>query len=294
MTKKRGMGKRGLSVLTGAKIKSENNTADLRIEKMPLASLVPGTYQPRQQFDQDALEELASSIKIQGIVQPIIVKAHAQAGQYEIIAGERRWRAAKLAGLQTVPVVVRQADNQATLAMALIENMQREDLNPIEEAIGLKQLMAEFELSQQAVADAVGRSRSAVANTLRLLKLPQQIQNWLHENKISMGHARAIITLPEPLQLELAQKVIDKQWTVRDIETAVQNILVPKNLKKAPKPKLAEGVVTQSSYLSEKIQTKVNIQQGAKGRGKIEIAFKSEEDCQRILEALNQSLTTPK
>ncbi|MBD3777015.1 MAG: ParB/RepB/Spo0J family partition protein, partial [Thiotrichales bacterium] len=149
------MGSRGIHAMIGAKQKSDNSSTDLRIEKLPVEQLKPGVYQPRQQFDQNALQELADSIKVQGLVQPIIVKP-IDDDRYEIIAGERRWRAAQMAGLDRVPVVVRQADNQATLAMALIENLQREDLNPIETAVGLKRLMEDFELTQQAVADAVG------------------------------------------------------------------------------------------------------------------------------------------
>jgi len=250
--------------------------------------LVPGEYQPRQQFGEEALQELADSIRIQGIVQPIVVKAIGN-DQYEIIAGERRWRAAQKAGLELVPVVIRKADNQTTLAMALIENIQREDLNPIETALGLKRLMHEFDLTQQAVADAVGRSRAAVTNLLRLLKLPGTIQDWLHEGKLSMGHARAIITLPEAIQLEMAEQAIEKNWTVREIEEAVQKVLIPAAQKKANKrQELPEKLQKHQQYLAEKVAAKVKISQGAKGRGKIEIAYGSEEDLNRILAELSK------
>jgi len=287
MAKKRGMGLLGQKVLTGAKQKSESNLSDLRVEKVDVDYLVPGEYQPRQQFDQASLEELAESIRIQGIVQPIIVKALGES-KYEIIAGERRWRAAKIAELSTVPVVIRKADNQTTLAMALIENIQREDLNPIEVAIGLKRLMQEFELNQQAVADAVGRSRASVANLLRLLKLPEKIQNWLHDGLLSMGHARAIITLPEDLQTNLAKKAIDKDWTVREMESAVQEVLVPKKIaKKAQsKPAISPFFAENQAKLSEKMNAKVKISAGTKGQGKIEIAYASEEDLKRLLSDL--------
>lgn len=288
MAKRRsGMGKRGVSALIGGKQKAENSLSDLRIDKVAIDQLVPGEYQPRQQFGAEALQELSDSIRIQGIVQPIVVKALGD-DRYEIIAGERRWRAAKQAGLESVPVVIRKADNQATLAMALIENMQREDLNPIETALGLKRLMQEFDLTQQAVADAVGRSRASVTNLLRLLKLPQSVQNWLHDGKLSMGHARAIITLPETIQLELAEKAILKQWTVREIEQAVQNVLVPSQLKKSKKPALPKFAEDHQARLAEKMATDVKISHGAKGRGKIEITYRSEEELKRLLHELNQ------
>lgn len=287
MAKRRsGMGKRGVSALIGGKQKAQSSIADLRIEKVSVQQLVPGEYQPRQQFDEEALQELADSIRIQGIVQPIVVKSIGE-NRYEIIAGERRWRAAQKAGLESVPVVVRKANNQATLAMALIENMQREDLNPIETALGLKRLMQEFELTQQAVADAVGRSRAAVTNLIRLLKLPDSIKNALHDGVLSMGHARAIITLPENLQVELAEKSMAKNWTVRDMEQAVQQILVPKRLKKKPMPELAEVFQQHQDRLSEKMAVPVKISQGKQGRGKIEISFSSDEELHRILSQLD-------
>lgn len=287
MAKKRsGMGIRGVNALIGGKQKAESNLADLRIDKIAIESLIPGVYQPRQQFEAVALQELADSIRIQGIVQPIVVKA-VDNQQFEIIAGERRWRAAKLAGLESVPVVIRKADNQSTLAMALIENIQREDLNPIEIAIGLKRLMKEFELTQQAVADAVGRSRTGVTNLLRLLNLPNQIQDWMHQGDLTMGHARAIITLPEEMQLSLAEKAMLKGWSVREMEQEVQNLLVPKKLKsKQNRHTLPIKWQEHQQQLSEKMALKVKISQGAKGRGKIEIPFKSEADLDRVLSLL--------
>ncbi len=286
MAKKRGMGKGGARALFGALKKTEQSASDLRIEKVSVGKLLPGIYQPRYAFNEAALSELSDSIRIQGIIQPIVVKA-VEDDCYEIIAGERRWRAAKLAGLTTVPVVVRQADNQATLAMALIENIQREDLNPIETALGLKRLMKEFDLNQQGVADAVGRSRTAVTNLLRLLKLPENIQEWLHKGELTMGHARAIITLPEDLQMKLAKKAIKLQWSVRDMEAAVQAILVPAKLKKAAKSKLSQQYLERENELTQKISAPVKIHMNSKGKGKIEISYKSEADLERILAGLN-------
>ncbi|WP_319380624.1 ParB/RepB/Spo0J family partition protein [Thiomicrorhabdus sp.] len=289
MAKKRsGMGSRGLSAMLGAKQKSDKSSADLRIEKIGIEALKPGQYQPRYQFDEAALQELAASIRVQGVVQPIIVRPLSDE-EYEIIAGERRWRAAKMAGLSSVPVVVRQADSQATLAMALIENIQREDLNPIETAVGLKRLMQEFELTQQEVADAVGRSRAAVSNLLRLLKLPENIQKALHDGLLSMGHARAIISLPEEKQAELAEKAISKGWSVREMEEAVQQILVPGKVVREHKRKQIphiEEVIQQQNRLCERLEAKVKIHHKETGGGKIEIAYKDLADLERLMQAV--------
>lgn len=282
------MGTRGIHAMLGAKQKSDNSSADLRIEKLLIDQLQPGQYQPRQQFEESALQELADSIKVQGVVQPIIVRPIG-ADKYEIIAGERRWRASKVAGLEKVPVVIRQADSQATLAMALIENIQREDLNPIETAIGLKRLLKEFDLTQQAVADAVGRSRAAVSNLLRLLKLPKGIQNALHEGRLSMGHARAIISLPENVQKELADKAMDRGWSVRDIEEAAQQVLVPKKLIKTAKKKAIPGierVINHQQVLGDKLSAKVKISHHETGRGKIEISYKDMDELERLLKII--------
>ena len=279
------MGTRGIHAMLGAKQKSDNSSADLRIEKLLIDQLQPGQYQPRQQFEESALQELADSIKVQGVVQPIIVRP-VGTDKYEIIAGERRWRASKLAGLEKVPVVIRQADSQATLAMALIENIQREDLNPIETAIGLKRLLKEFDLTQQAVADAVGRSRAAVSNLLRLLKLPKEIQSALHEGRLSMGHARAIISLPENVQKELADKAMDRGWSVREIEEAAQQVLVPKKLIRNAKKKAIPGmeqVINHQQVLGEKLAANVKINHHESGRGKIEISYKDMDELERLL-----------
>ncbi|MDG6774277.1 ParB/RepB/Spo0J family partition protein [Thiomicrorhabdus sp. ZW0627] len=286
MAKKRsGMGNRGIHAMIGAKQKSENSNTDLRIEKLSVTQLQAGVYQPRQQFDEAALKELADSIRVQGVVQPIIVKA-VDDDRYEIIAGERRWRAAQLAGLDKVPVVIRQADSQTTLAMALIENIQREDLNPIETAIGLKRLLKEFELTQQEVADAVGRSRTAVSNLLRLLKLPQSVQDALHDGQISMGHARAIITLPEEVQLQLTDKAIEKGWSVREMEEAAQQILVPSKMVKQAKQNRIPGIKEiqeKQQVLADKISAKVRISHRENGKGKLEISYNDMDDLNRLL-----------
>jgi ParB family chromosome partitioning protein len=283
--KRSGMGKLGIHAMIGAKQKADNSSADLRIDKVALSQLQPGQYQPRQQFNDESLQELAESIKVQGVVQPIIVRPIG-ADKYEIIAGERRWRASRLAGLDKVPVVIRQADSQATLAMALIENIQREDLNPIETAIGLQRLLKEFDLTQQSVADAVGRSRAAVSNLLRLLKLPEAIQNNLHDGLLSMGHARAIISLPEVVQKDLASKSIDKGWSVREIEEAAQYFLVPKKLITEAKKKAVPGfdeVLLKQGELAARISAPVKITHRENGRGKIEISYQDMDELNRLL-----------
>ncbi len=287
MAKKRsGMGSLGIHAMIGAKQKSDNSRSEFRIEKVSVELLQPGQYQPRQQFDEVSLKELSDSIKAQGMVQPIVVR-RLETGKYEIIAGERRWRASKLAGLDKVPVIIRQADSQATLAMALIENIQREDLNPIETAIGLKRLLKEFDLTQQAVADAVGRSRAAVSNLLRLLKLPESIQKELHSGKISMGHARAIISLPESVQKDLIKKSIDKSWSVREVEEDVQRRLITKKIIKEVKEKSIpdmEDVRKYEEFLAQKISMSVKISHKVTGQGKVEISYNDLSELKRLME----------
>jgi len=283
--KRSGMGTRGIHAMIGAKQKSENNSSDLRIEKIAVGQLQAGQYQPRQEFNDAALQELADSIRVQGVVQPIIVKPLGD-DRYEIIAGERRWRASQLAGLDKVPVVIRQADSQTTLALALIENIQREDLNPIETAIGLKRLIKEFDLTQQEVADSVGRSRTAVSNLLRLLKLPKKIQEKLHKGDISMGHARAIISLPEKVQIELVTKAVDKGWSVREMESAAQQVLVPKSLVNEVKRKAIphiEEISEKQQQLAEKIDANVKINHRESGKGRLEISYSDIDELNRIL-----------
>ncbi len=286
MAKKRsGMGKLGINAMIGAKQKSDKSYSELRIEKVNIERLQPGKYQPRQQFDEKSLEELSDSIKVQGVVQPIVVRP-LETGKYEIIAGERRWRASKLAGLKKVPVIIRQADSQTTLAMALIENIQREDLNPIETAIGLRRLLKEFDLTQQAIADAIGRSRAAVSNLLRLLKLPQSVQAELHSGRISMGHARAIISLPEKIQKDLVKKAVDKNWSVREMEEAVQRQLVPQKTIKLAKEKQIpdfQKIKEHEKFLIQKTAMAIRINHKASGQGRIEISYKDISELERLM-----------
>lgn len=279
-----GLGGRGIHALLGGKQKADNQVNDWKVEKLPLAHIQQGSYQPRRRFDEASLLELAESIKSQGLVQPIIVKWVASEC-YELIAGERRWRAAKLAGLETLPAIVREVDDQQNLAMAVIENIQRENLGPLEEAQAFARLIKDFDLNQQSVADIVGRSRVAISNSLRLLKLPELIQDWLQDEMLTMGHARALLSLPEQQQLALAKKAIDQAWSVRQIEEAVKRQTQAEestSLPKATDPNVQE----LQEALSEQLGAKVRIAQGAKGRGRLEIRYTDLDELDEILKKL--------
>lgn len=283
--KKSGLGGQGLNRLLTGKVTAEKlTTTGQKVQQLPIEALKPGAYQPRQQFQQEALNTLAESIKAQGMVQPIVARK-LEGESYEIIAGERRWRAAQLAGLETVPVLVREADDQTTLALALIENLQREDLNPIEQAEGLARLLDEFKLTHEALAEAVGLSRTQVTNLLRLLKLAQPVQAMVHDGQLSMGHARALLALPEAQQHALAQKVVSQGWNVRQTEAAVKKLL-----SNAPAPSASEdkdpNIVALENRLSEKLGAKVNIRHHPNGRGKVEIRYTSPDELDQLLKQL--------
>lgn len=224
MAKAKGLGGAGLGALLASS--GGSNEGD-RLTSVAVADIVPGRYQPRVQMDEAALQELAESIKAQGVIQPVIVREMGLS-QYELIAGERRWRASQMAGLSEIPVVIRSISDEAALAMGLIENIQRENLNPIEEAQGLKRLVDEFGLTHETVAKAVGRSRSSISNSLRLLNLPPPVQDLIYARRLEMGHARALLTLPVVQQLELAQKAAKNGWSVREVERRSQGAAVEK------------------------------------------------------------------
>lgn len=282
-----GLGGRGISVLLNSKQKTKVSLSEWQIDKLPLENIVSGRYQPRTQFDAQALQELADSIKAQGLVQPIIVK-WVESERYEIIAGERRWRAAKIAGLETIPAIVRDVEDQQTLAMALIENIQRENLNPLEEAKAYQGLMSEFKLTQQEVAEAVGRSRASVANMLRLLKLPESIQTWLQDGLLSMGHVRAVLSLPESKQFEMALQTIDQSWSVREVEKAVQQALTEQEQPpQSKKPKtLDPNIEALQNQLAETLGAKVKINHSSKGKGKLEISYTDLNELDQILQRI--------
>jgi len=252
---------------------------------LPCAQLQPGRYQPRSRMDPGVLDELAASIRAHGIVQPIVVRPLAPQ-RYEIIAGERRWRAAQIAGLEEVPCLVRDVPDEAALALALIENIQREDLNPIEMAQGLRRLIDEFGMTHQQVADAIGQSRSAVTNLLRLLHLAEPVRELLLAGDIEMGHARALLPLPAEAQVALAQQTVAKGWSVRQVEKAVQGHLSGTE-KPAPPPAETTHEWRQlEARLADRFGTSVRIHQRRNGAGRIEIAFADRKVLEQLLEQL--------
>lgn len=250
---------------------------------MKISDIEPNREQPRKNFDKEALEELADSIKQFGIIQPIVVQK--KDDYYEIIAGERRWRAAKLAKIKEVPVIIKEYTKQEVMEIALIENIQRKDLNPIEEALAYKSLIDEYNLKQDELAKRVSKSRAAIANSMRLLRLVDEVQNMLINEEISMGHARALLALDqEDLQLEAARSVVERGLSVRETEKLVKSILNPKQAK-LPIPSSDEAVYTSiAAKLRERLGTKVSINHKKGGKGKIEIEYYSKEEFERILE----------
>ncbi|OFW20183.1 MAG: chromosome partitioning protein ParB [Acidobacteria bacterium RIFCSPLOWO2_02_FULL_59_13] len=278
-TKQKGLG-RGLDALLDS---DGTGTAPVeRLATLKLDQLGPGRYQPRTKMDEASLQELAASIKAQGLMQPILVRPVTK-DRYEIIAGERRWRAAKLAGLSEVPVVVRDVPDQAALAMALIENIQREDLNPLEEAQGVQRLVKEFKLTHQEAADAIGRSRTATTNLLRLLNLERSVQQRMLEGQIDMGHARALLSLEGRRQEEVAKRVAEHGLSVRETEKLVNDILNPRVRGKVRRARTDRDVARLEEDLSEELGTTVEIRQDRKGSGKLVIRYTSNEHLESLL-----------
>ncbi|MDP2806123.1 MAG: ParB/RepB/Spo0J family partition protein [Gallionellaceae bacterium] len=274
----KGLG-RGLdALLAGSKDQGNDALKELKVDQ-----IVPGKYQPRSRMDEESLAELAASIKAQGIMQPILVRELVNGG-YEIIAGERRWRAAQLAGLTQVTVLVRKVPDNAALAMALIENIQREDLNPLEEAVGIQRLIDEFQMTHQTAADAVGRSRSAASNLLRLLKLPELVQGMLMDGKLDMGHARALLPLDAAQLISAANKIIADNLTVRDAEKLVQAMLNPK--AKSGKAEVSRDILNLQEELSQAVGTAVQIKVGKQGKGKLIIEYTSNDHLEEIIARL--------
>lgn len=280
MVKKRGLGKSLDALLaytsteTPLHVESDQiqNNAD-SLTKLAVDRIQRGKYQPRREMDPQALEDLANSIRTQGIIQPLIVRPIGD--KYEIIAGERRWRAAQIAGLDEVPVIIRQIPDEAAIAIALIENIQRENLNPIEEAIALQRLLNEFGMTHQQVAEAVGKSRTSVTNLLRLLALPDEIKRMLESGMIEMGHARTLITLPESAQLEAAQIIITRGLSVRQTEELVRDLQNPESPKNATKRSLDPELKSLQDNLSRQLKLRVAIQHNAKGKGKVVIHYRN-------------------
>ena len=294
----RGLGK-GLDTLIPVatpKTDSNKSSTDLKSDEKGAETIVkitmvePNREQPRKNFDEDALQELADSIKQFGLLQPILVQDRKT--YYEIIAGERRWRAAKLAGLKEVPVIIRDYTEQEIVEISLIENIQREDLNPIEEAQAYKKLLTEFNLKQDEVAERVSKSRTAVTNSMRLLKLCDEVQQMIIDDMISTGHARALISIEDPEQQYLiAQKVFDEKLSVRDVEKLVKNLNKPEKAKKEILEDKSLDIIYQDveEKLKQSLGTKVAISSKGNGAGKIEIEFYNHDDLNRIIELLSSS-----
>ena len=256
------------------------------VRRVPVGQVKPCSFQPRKDFPPEALRELSDSIREQGIVQPLIVRP--MGNNFELIAGERRWRAAQLAGLTEVPVIVREADDRAVLELAMIENLQRENLNAIEESLGYAQLVSQFQLTQELVATKVGKSRAVVANALRLLKLPSEVQNFIRDNRLSVGHAKVILGLANPIQQsEAAERVIKEGLNVRQAEGLIAKMQSRDTKPKAPKVSLPTDahVANLENKIREKFGTKVSLRY-AKGKGSVEISFYSDAELEGVLQAL--------
>ncbi|MCM1086512.1 MAG: ParB/RepB/Spo0J family partition protein [Muribaculaceae bacterium] len=295
----RGLGK-GLDALipdvsTDAKKKKtgDNDNAGKEAETIiKITKIEPNREQPRKNFDEDALQELADSIKQFGLLQPILVQDRKT--YYEIIAGERRWRAAKLAGLKEVPVIIRDYTDQEIVEISLIENIQREDLNPIEEALAYKKLLTEFNLKQDEVAERVSKSRTAVTNSMRLLKLCDKVQQMIIDDMISTGHARALIMIEDPeQQYAIAQKVFDEKLSVREVEKLVKDLNKPEKVKKETVIDKSLDVIYQDveEKLKQRLGTKVSISSKGNGSGKLEIEFYTNDDLEKIVDLLSKGNT---
>ncbi|EIJ35859.1 ParB/RepB/Spo0J family partition protein [Thiothrix nivea] len=280
MVKKPGLG-RGLDILLSSARGNSEQTDDVSLRTLPVERIRPGQYQPRTRMDPDALQELADSIKAQGLVQPVVVRKLGS-GEYELVAGERRWRAAQLAGLHEIPAVVREIPDQAAAAMSLIENIQREDLNALEEANALRRLIGEFGLTHQQTAEAVGRSRAAVTNLLRLLDLQDGTKALVDAGQLEMGHARALLALQGQQQVEVAQKVAQRQLSVRETERLVK-LLLEEGKKSAVEFKPAPEVLKLEQKLADTLGAKVAIRYNRTGRGKLVIEYNSLDELDGIL-----------
>ncbi|WP_347988172.1 ParB/RepB/Spo0J family partition protein [Methylomonas sp. AM2-LC] len=280
--KKRGLG-RGLSELLGDVTPTLHKEKSQEVQTLPIEFLQRGKYQPRKDMDPEKLKELSDSILAQGIIQPIIVRK-IPGDKYEIIAGERRWRAAQLAELQDVPVVVKDIDDRAVMAMALIENIQREDLSALEESEALKRLQDEFELTHQQIASAVGKSRATVTNLLRLLDLPIEVKNLLGKGLLEMGHARALLGLAEDRQVDIANKVVRQGLTVRAVEKLVRE---QQENKPVASKVVDPDTLSLQRQLSEKTGAKVEINHQQNGKGKLVISYSSLEELDGIIQKIH-------
>jgi ParB family chromosome partitioning protein len=289
--KKRGLG-RGLDALLGG-INTEHGAAEggsaakpANLTRLPVDLIQRGRYQPRREFDPDSMRELADSIAAQGVIQPIVVRA-VENGRYELIAGERRWRAAQQAGLEEIPVVIKEVTEEAAMAMGLIENIQREDLNPLEEANALSRLLLEFELTHQAVAKAVGKSRTSVTNLLRLLELNEDVKVLVETGQLEMGHARSLLGLKGAQQSEAAAKVVKQGLSVRETERLVRRLQGQSQSESQPKSKPVEedpDIRRLLNDLTDRLGAKVDLQQNSRGKGKLVISYNSLDELEGIID----------
>lgn len=293
MAKKSALGK-GLSALlqdAAEEVKPRGGTSSALQEELRLSDIRPNPNQPRTIFDEEALQELAASIKSIGIVQPITVR-EVEGGKYEIVAGERRFRASKLAGLETIPAYIRKVEEESMLELALIENIQREDLNSIEIAISYQRLIDECNLTQDALSERVGKKRTTISNYLRLLRLPAPIQLAIKNREISMGHARAIINIEDPeTQNMIFEQILKYDFSVRKVEEIVRELMQPEEAKEKKVEKKREPIgdyIELQSHLARYFDTKVDLKRNEKGRGKIVISFKSDSELERIVELLDK------
>lgn len=279
MAKLKGLG-RGLDALFSSN--ETNEKAADRLQDLDISSLKPGKYQPRTNMDQAALENLAESIKAQGIMQPILVRAIG-VDHYEIIAGERRWRAAQLAGLTEVPAIIREVADDTALAISLIENIQRENLNPLEEAMGIQRLIDEFDMTHQTAAEALGSSRSSVTNLLRLLNLSEPVQGLMMQSKLDMGHGRALLALAPVQQIEMANMIVQKKLSVRETEKKIQKLNKPlaRKVKKTDR-----DILALQETVSERLGAQVTIKSRKNGRGNVIIQYTTLDQLDDILNRL--------
>ena len=286
--KKRGLGK-GLDALLGegSNISSAASAENGSLKVLAIDLIKRGPFQPRRDFDQDSLDSLADSIKTQGLVQPILVRPVEGKNSYEIVAGERRWRAAQIAGLHDIPVIIKDVSDNEAMCLALVENIQRQDLNPLEEAGALERLINEFEMTHDAVAEAVGRSRPAVSNLLRLLELDDRVKNMVETGRLDMGHARALLSLSSPKQLEAASRIVKQGLSVRATENLVRQFLDNNQQNRPKKDSKDPNIARLESDLSQRLAAKVSITHQSTGRGKLQIGYNSLDELEGILKKLD-------
>jgi ParB family chromosome partitioning protein len=283
VVKKRGLG-RGLDALL-TDVQHDDGSLDDSLQYFPLDMIQPGKYQPRVDMSQESLDELADSIKAQGLVQPIVVRP-ISGGRYEIIAGERRWRASKQAGLDSVPALVRDVSDRRAIAMALIENIQRENLNPMEEANALHRLREEFSMTHQEAAEAVGRSRAAVSNLLRLRNLNDDVKRLVENCDLEMGHARALLALEGEKQSDTANNIVEKGWSVRETEQLIRRLLKPENDKVKKASLDLEELEKIEALIKEKLGKGYAIKHSASGKGKLVIDYTDVEELKKLIKRL--------